>query len=901
MSSQHSSADMEAAALSALRGAGLLVDSIAWNAGLQRCPTCDKPKSRNGAYIAHSDAPASAWWQNWASGESGTWTAKRQSELSATERKALMRRIQENKTAGEADRLKIQAEAAAKAQDIYGKAATCRSHAYLERKGVQAVAGLKVYGDALVVPLHSGTEIVSLQFIQPDGTKRFLSGGRKKGCFFLLGDKDTEKPLLICEGLATGLSLYECTGNPVLVAFDAGNLAPVAEMARQKYLERKIIVCADNDKDTPGNPGLSKATVAARSIDALLAVPSLSSGNPCDWNDLHLAEGKETVWRQFTNATKPEPPKDMLPDGFSLRLSGKRPGLYHIEVKENSDPVDTWLCGPIDVLGLTRDRQSNAWGLLLHWKDADGVDHQWAMPRSLLTGRDASAWLCVLADGGLSIGWGTRARGLLNAFFMSYRTERRALSVNRCGWHDGSYVFPDATLRAGQTGRPGQSNGDKEFTPSSVSKNCLDGLDEKIVLQLSVPHNPFACGGTLEGWQSTIGAWAVGNSRLCFAVCAALAGALLEPCGMESGGFNFVGGSSIGKTTALLVAGSVWGNGSASGGYVQSWRATANGLEGLVALHSDALLALDEIGQASSRGIAEMAYMVANGMGKTRAAQDGNAKLARYWRCMVLSTGEVGLAEKIREEGGIVKAGQLVRLVDVPADAGAGMGLFENIHGHAGPQSFADAIKRAAATDYGHLARRFISAFIRQRENVEAEARRFLDASLPRLCPDDADGQVKRVARRFLLCAAAGEMAIRLGLLPWERGAALAATEECFNAWLAQRGGCGAAEDTAILEQVTLFLEQHGASRFQDIAQPDAVCRDRVGFRATENGRTTYYILPESFKAEVCKGFPTARAAALLRDKGLLLPGDSGSFTRRPAFELPGLGRKRCYTIIVTE
>lgn len=559
MSNRQSSADMETAALSALRESGLLVDSIAWDAGLQRIPTSDKPKNRNGAYTAYSDAPASVWWQNWASGESGIWTAVRQSDLSVAERNALAQRIAEGKTAGEAERLKIQTEAAKKAQGIYAKGTNCRNHAYLERKGVQAVAGLKVYGDALVVPLHSGTEIVSLQFIQPDGAKRFLSGGRKKGCFFRIGGKDAEKPLLLCEGLATGLSLYECTGYPVLVAFDAGNLSPVAEMARQKCPKRKIIVCADNDTDTPGNPGLSKATAAARSIGALLAVPSFQSGGSCDWNDLHLAEDKDAVWRQFNKATVPVSEKDTLPDGFSLRLSGKRPGLYHIEVKENSDPVETWLCGPIDVLGLTRDRESNAWGLLLHWKDADGVDHQWAMPRSLLTGRDASAWLYVLADGGLSIGWGTRARGLLNAFFMSFRTERRALCVNRCGWHGDAYVFPDATLRTGQTGRSGQGNEDKGFAPSSGSKSLLDGLDEKIVLQLSVPHNPFLCAGTLQGWQSTIGAWSVGNSRLCFAVCAALAGALLEPCGMESGGFNFVGGSSIGKTTALLVAGSVWG------------------------------------------------------------------------------------------------------------------------------------------------------------------------------------------------------------------------------------------------------------------------------------------------------------------------------------------------------
>ena len=97
--------------------------------------------------------------------------------------------------------------------------------------------------------------------------------------------------------------------------------------------------------------------------------------------------------------------------------------------------------------------------------------------------------------------------------------------------------------------------------------------------------------------------------------------------------------------------------------------------------------------------------------------------------------------------------------------------------GHAGAQPFADIIKQAVKTEYGHLARAFLAAFIQRRESLEADVRRFLDTSLPRLCPDDADGQVKRVARRFLLCAAAGEMAMKLGLLPWEHGTALAATE----------------------------------------------------------------------------------------------------------------------------
>ena len=248
-----------------------------------------------------------------------------------------------------------------------------------------------------------------------------------------------------------------------------------------------------------------------------------------------------------------------------------------------------------------------------------------------------------------------------------------------------------------------------------------------------------------------------------------------------------------------------------------------------------------------------------------------------------------------------MQAGQLVRLIDVPSDAGADMGIFENIHGHESPQAFADAIKQAATTHYGHAARAFIGAFLNNRETAITELHSFLSGGLSLLCPDDATGQVQRVARRFLLCAAAGEMAAEWGLLPWEKGEALQAVKACFDAWLSIRGGAGAAEDTAIVEQVMLFLEQHGASRFQDVGNLDAVCINRVGFRRQLfSGETEFMILPESFRAEVCKGHNYRRAAAVLLAKGLLTC-EGRNLMRKSAVDLPGYGRKRCYTILIKE
>lgn len=157
---------------------------------------------------------------------------------------------------------------------------------------------------------------------------------------------------------------------------------------------------------------------------------------------------------------------------------------------------------------------------------------------------------------------------------------------------------------------------------------------------------------------------------------------------------------------------------------------------------------------------------------------------------------------------------------------------------------------------------------------------------------------MERVGRRFALCAAAGEMAADWGLLPWGKGEALQAVKNCFDAWLAQRGGAGAAEDAAIVEQVTLFIEQHGASRFQDMERPDAVCINRVGFRKTdESGGTVYYMLHESFK-EVCKGYRAEKAARVLRDAGILENGRSdgrGLKSWLPA--LPGMGRQMGYVL----
>lgn len=285
----------------ALRPGELIADGQ-----LHRCPVEGKPNGKDGAYALHLDAPVSGWWQNWRTGEVNTWTAKEERTLSPTERKALQARIEADRRARQEEEAKRQAEAADKARRILAAATECTAHPYLAAKGVKPCPGLKIGTDGrLVVPvLGENGKPVSLQFIAEDGGKLFLAGGRTKGSYVAI--KGAAGPLYIAEGLATGLSIREATGHTVLCAFNAGNLEHVAAHARQKYPDRELVLCADDDRLTRDNPGLSKATAAALAVDASLAVPSFKEpAGRTDFNDLHQAEGLDVVRAQLAGASKP--------------------------------------------------------------------------------------------------------------------------------------------------------------------------------------------------------------------------------------------------------------------------------------------------------------------------------------------------------------------------------------------------------------------------------------------------------------------------------------------------------------------------------------------------------------------------------------------------------------------
>jgi uncharacterized protein (DUF927 family) len=394
---------------------------------------------------------------------------------------------------------------------------------------------------------------------------------------------------------------------------------------------------------------------------------------------------------------------------------------------------------------------------------------------------------------------------------------------------------------------------------------------ESVFLDASA-HGPYEAKGTLAGWQKGIGALVGSHTIPVFAVSTALAGPLLALAGQEGGGINFFGASSCGKTTVAQAAASVWGRGS-SPGFVRAWRTTANGLEGVAASATDTVLILDELGVVEARDAASAIYGLANGTGKARAARDGSLRDPKTWRTLILSTGELPIEGKLAEDKGRrAKAGQLVRMLDIPADRGAGFGIFDHGGEDGDASRIADAIKRAAITDYGTAGPEFVRCLLSMdAERAVRDLRLYIDDFVRTRVPDGADGQVIRAAQRLGLIGAAGELARGFGICPWQEGAAFEAATWALQCWIENRGGSGAAEARHAIEQVRRFIEAHGESRFDPVNEADrAPVHNRAGWRSGVGDEREWLIPPEMWKTEICLSMDPTLVARVLVDRGML-------------------------------
>lgn len=261
--------------------------------------------SRNGWYVLHLDRQPAGAFGCWKSGVRQSWTPADP---------GLHRRFPRPGSPllpaklSDSGRAALQADCQATALKRWKRArpADESGHPYLALKGIPACGTRELDGALLIPVCDVSGAMVSLQTIAADGSKRFLKGTAKKGRLHLIGTP-TEQ-ILVCEGFATGASLHQATGLAVAVAFDCGNLKPVAEALRDRYPGTRLIICADDDRRTDGNPGLRHALEAARATDGWVATPAFTQdSNGSDFNDMYLNNGPEAVRSRITDASRPKP------------------------------------------------------------------------------------------------------------------------------------------------------------------------------------------------------------------------------------------------------------------------------------------------------------------------------------------------------------------------------------------------------------------------------------------------------------------------------------------------------------------------------------------------------------------------------------------------------------------
>ncbi|CAM3510946.1 DUF927 domain-containing protein [Halomonas lysinitropha] len=522
------------------------------------------------------------------------------------------------------------------------------------------------------------------------------------------------------------------------------------------------------------------------------------------------------------------------------------PGLYYHGQRQprsghDPEPYDVWVCSPIECLAATHDERGENHGLLLRFKPLYGPWRQWAMPLRLLKG-SGEELRGELLDMGVRIN--PDAQKLLNKWLARSTPENSVIAASRVGWHtleEGrAFVMPRRTI-----------------APATLASDIT--FQSEFATQ-----DDFATASTLDCWRDKIGVLCRGNPILVLAVSTALAGPLLELVHRHSAGIHLVGDSSNGKTTALKVAASVWGGPD----FMRTWRATGNGLEGIAAALSDTALVLDEIGEADGGEIGATIYALFNGTGKTRASRSGTVRRPHRWRIALLSSGEHTLAAHMSEAGKRPKAGQSIRLLDVPAKRQHG--AFDNLHHLADGRAFADHLQSQVDYHYGHVGPAFIEQLVHDDIDLAGEVDRFARD------PDfTATTRLQgRAAKTLALIALAGEQATRYGLTGWKEGEALAAAIQAFTAWKAGQGSVQT-EHEQILDKVRSFIERHGDARFSSLKSNSVPVRDRAGWwRDEDKGRV--YLFNNTAMREALDGFDLRRGLDALETAGWIAEREEG-------------------------
>ena len=557
-----------------------------------------------------------------------------------------------------------------------------------------------------------------------------------------------------------------------------------------------------------------------------------------------------------------EPCADM-PNGYYAM----RDGIYiSVETAEGS-AEEQFLCSPLRVLALVRDGAGSDWGRLVEVTDPDMQKHEIVVFDNQFAGSGAKV-MGPLLSAGLRLAPGRDSKKALIDLLQGWEPAQRYALTNRLGWPDAkctSFVLCDGSVIGDQ------------------SVKLRSGT-------FTVDLAAMKSAGDLSSWRTHVAAPCMGNPLLITAVSMAFAAPMLELLGIDGGGLHLRGRSSCGKSTIQAVAVSVWGDQK----FRKSWNATANGLEGIACNHNGLLLALDELGEISGIQLDKAVYALSNGQGKSRMQSNSTMQPTSHWRVMILSSGEISIADKIGESGKKCMEGHEVRLVDITSDSRQ-FGAFDDLHGDLDGDVFAKRLMRATAANHGVAGSEFVVAMISKKENFRKVASNIMSnfqEAAERLPGYIAHGQISRVMTRFALVAAAGEIASKLNLTGWPAAAAKAAVLDVFAKWL--EGGLGAksASVRAATDRTRAYLQRHGATGFEDltVGGSSLSVSERLGWQDAN----LFYIPSDTWR-QIHDDHDSAQTARDHDASGFLLRGDGDNLMSKAPAGISG--RPRLYRL----
>lgn len=686
---------------------------------------------------------------------------------------------------------------------------------------------LRQIGDHLVAPLTTlDGSLIGLRLVDPHGAEDAYPAVAGSASFVLEHDAST-RTIIVQGSVADALAIHASIAARVLQVSSATDALKLHAQLTADRPARPVLVAFSS-----GDVAAASAPVGERLACGLAPPPGLT------WAELYARRGPAGV------ASWLDDPAIIfggvaMPDHLAVRASG------------------LWIClegrcssrigGAVVAIALAHDENKQNWQRVLYMRDRDGSDRHLFVPEQLFW-QNPNRVAGTLINAGFDLGTGYAeqlVRGL-----MQTSVEKRLVVVARPGWHRGHYVKPDGTIG-----------------PRSSRIPVLAG---------SVGTAPTVSADRIELWQRTVGRYSEGNSRLVAAVSIALGGIAIGLFDTQLGiGLHLRGLSSLGKTTALRVAASVFGPAHKE---VRSWSATDSGLETLAVRHHHRCLIIDELAQIRPDAAAQAAYLLANGAGRQRAQGSGRARPAEHWKLTFLSSGEISLEEKVAERSGApqVREGQAVRLIDLPADAGRGHGIYEDLHGFADGAALSDALNQATEQSMGDIADEFAGAIANDVEKARAflrtEQERFVRSSLP----DEADGIVRRVYANLGFLAAATELATRKGILPWRPGGGHAGIGVCAHAWFSAwrlRSGMNRPHALAqawLAENIARLTPWELAAR--DVDEPGYYCY----------ARNVVYLKAAGWR-DLCGDLSSAYMQAALKEAGVFQ-----YTTARPPRSKPG-------------